>query len=374
MKIVVATDSYKGTMTASVACAAISEGLRNAVPGADVRCVPLADGGEGTLDTIVTAMGGLFRSITVSGPLGDQVSARYGVWEEGRKAVIEMAEASGLLLVAEADRNVMQASTFGTGELIRHALANGAKEIIVAIGGSATCDGGCGAAQALGVRFLTRDGAEIKRALGGGDLRSIGTFDVTGTMRELHGARIKVLCDVRNQMVGACGAAKAYAPQKGATPSEVESLDAGLRAYGTLIERELGIKVLEIKGCGAAGGLGAGLMAFARGHLYQGAPTVMEAVKLEEACADAEAIITGEGCLDEQSLCGKVVEHVAKLGRRLNKPVYVIAGKVRISSETTGNRFAKVAGVVEPDATLPTNPATALRNCAESCSRQWFTG
>lgn len=343
MRLVIAPNSFKGTLSAARACAAIAAGARQVFPNADIVEAPLADGGEGTVDAIVTALGGRRCSVRVRGPLGDPVEAVFGMLAGDRRAVIEMASASGILLVPADQRDALRASTYGTGELIQAALAAGARELLVGIGGSATTDGGCGMAQALGVRFLGGTGAALPPGIGGGDLRRIARIDLTQRDPRIADAKIDVLCDVTNPLAGAHGAACVYGPQKGASPAEVDQLDRGLAHLGELIVRDLHHDVRALPGAGAAGGLGAGLVAFAGGHLGSGARAVIDFIGLEARCRGADLILTGEGCLDRQSLSGKAVAAVAELGARLGIPVAAVAGRVALPEESWRRHFTAVA-------------------------------
>jgi glycerate kinase len=370
IKIVVAPDSFKGTLTAREAAAAMADGIRRALPGARIVEMPMADGGEGTLDAILSATSGTLHALEVRGPLGDPVRARYGMVESGLCAVVEMAQASGLLLTPPDGRDVLRASTYGTGQLMRDALDRGASRVLVTVGGSATCDGGCGMAQALGVRFFSHDGSLLPNGMGGGDIARVHRIDVDAVPRLCREARVEVLCDVSNPLIGAHGAAHVYAPQKGATPREVALLEKNLTHLATLVRRDIGLSVERIPGGGAAGGLAAGLVAFANGRIRSGIEAVIELSRLAEQCNGAAAILAGEGRFDDQSLQGKVVSGLSRLGRELGIPVYVLAGQVVLERGRWSDSFADVAAVSTGEAA--DNPSDALAAAAARAAAVWF--
>ncbi len=322
MKVVVAPDSFKESLSAREVADAIATGLRRAAPECEIVTVPVADGGEGTVQAIVDATGGQIHQRQVTGPLGQPVQAGFGITGDGLTAVIEMAWASGLPLVPEKKRNPLYTNTFGTGELIREALKMGVERILIGIGGSATVDGGVGMAQALGVRFRCRDG-EV--GFGGGELGRITSIDMSARDARLAGVTIEVACDVDNPLVGPTGAAVVYGPQKGATPEQVKVLDANLAHLAGIIEHDLGKRVAHLPGSGAAGGLGAGLVAFLDAKLRPGVEIVLETVRFDEKLAGAQLVITGEGKLDGQSVFGKTPVGVARAAKRRGVPVIALA-------------------------------------------------
>lgn len=324
MRIVIAPDSYKGSMTAAEVAAAMARGVRRLLPTADLDLIPMADGGEGTVQALVDATGGQLITATVSGPLGDPVSATFGLLGDGQSAVIEMAQASGLPLLAPELRNPLLTSTYGTGELIRAALAQGARHLIIGIGGSATNDGGVGMAQALGVRFLDAHGQELLP--GGGALGALDRIDLSGLDPRLADCKVTVACDVDNPLTGERGAAAVFGPQKGATPEMVATLDANLRHLATIIRRNSGQDVEHLPGSGAAGGLGAGLLAFLGATLRRGVEIVVEAVRLTERCAGASLCLTGEGGTDFQTVHGKTPMGVARAAKVHGVPVLCLSG------------------------------------------------
>ena len=326
MRIVIAPQEFKGSLTAVQAAQAIADGLRRALPDAELALVPMADGGPGTVEAVVTAKGGRWQKTAVRGPLGAPMDAAWGIID-GDTAVIEMAAASGLVLVPESQRDPRIASTCGTGQTIAAALAAGCRRIIVGMGGSATNDGGAGVAQALGARLLDEDGQDLPP--GGVALARLARIDVSGLDPRLRQARLFAATDVFNPLCGPQGASAVYGPQKGATPETVRELDAALAHYAAVIERDLGVRVLDVAGAGAAGGLGAGLVAFLRAEIVAGAKLVADAVGLEQRIAGSDLVIAGEGRLDAQTGFGKAPWEVARLARQARVPVIAIAGAVR---------------------------------------------
>ena len=327
MKIVIAPDSFKGCLNTIGVCQALARGVRRVAPDADVVAIPMADGGEGTIEALVASGRGRIVTVTVTGPLGEPVEASYGVLDEGNKAVIEMAAASGLPLVPVERRNPMQTTTFGTGELIRHALQSGRREFIIGIGGSATTDGGAGMAQALGVQFQV-NGVPVSVPMTGALLGSITAVDATALMPEVRASRFVVACDVDNPLLGPRGAARVYGPQKGATPEQCETLDRNLEHYIERVEQETGRRVRDIPGAGAAGGLGAGLMAFLQARLTPGVDIVLEQTDFLRRIQGASLILTGEGQIDFQTAFGKTPAGVARAARTQRIPVVAVAGSV----------------------------------------------
>lgn len=326
MKIILAPDSFKGSLTAVAAAEAMRQGVLDALPEADAIALPMADGGEGTVDALVAATGGRLVRRRVTGPLGDPVEAAFGLLGDGQTAAIEMAAASGLLLVPEGRRNPRVTTTFGTGELIRTALDLGVRRVVIGIGGSATNDGGVGMAQALGARFLKADGSEVGR--GGAALLELERIDLSGLDPRLAESEILVACDVDNPLTGPQGASAVYGPQKGAGPEEVVLLDRALTRLADVAARSLGRDPRSNPGAGAAGGLGYGLMAFLGAGLRRGIDLVMAANGLERLLPGTSLVITGEGRTDGQTLAGKVVLGVARAAARHGVPVVVLSGAV----------------------------------------------
>ncbi len=324
MRIVVAPQEFKGSLTAVQAAEAIAAGLKRALPNTAVEQVPLADGGPGTVAAVVAATGGELRTTPCRDPLGRPITAAFALLNGGHTALVEMAAAAGLTLLRPQERDVRRASTEGVGDLIRAALDAGAHRIVVGLGGSATNDGGSGMARALGVRFLDADGHELPP--GGAVLARLDRIDASGLDPRLRDVEVIGATDVRNPLCGPEGASAVYGPQKGATPAEVAELDAALRRYAAVLRRDLGVDVLELPGAGAAGGLGAALVAFLGARLRSGFELVAEAVRLEQRLAGADLVITGEGRLDGQSLFGKTTVGVARLAYRHGVPVVALCG------------------------------------------------
>ncbi|MGV2812825.1 glycerate kinase [Enterobacter cancerogenus] len=326
MKIVIAPDSYKESLSALEVATAIENGFRDIFPTAEYVKLPVADGGEGTVEAMVAATGGCIVPVDVTGPLGERVDGFYGLSGDEQSAFIEMAAASGLERVAPSKRNPLITTSWGTGELIRHALDAGVKHIIIGIGGSATNDGGAGMVQALGAKLLDAHGQPVGQ--GGGELANLVRIDVSELDRRLADCRIEVACDVTNPLTGEEGASAIFGPQKGATPEMIVTLDNALEHYAQVIARDLDIDVLHLAGGGAAGGMGAALYAFCGAQLRQGIEIVTDALHLDEQVADADLVITGEGRIDSQTIHGKVPVGVARVAKRYNKPVIGIAGSL----------------------------------------------
>ncbi|HZS78937.1 MAG TPA: glycerate kinase [Ktedonobacteraceae bacterium] len=371
MRIVIAPQSFKGSLTAAEAGRAIAEGARVVFPEAEIDVVPIADGGEGTVQALVDATGGQFVERTVTGPLGEPVKAVFGLPGDGQTAVIEMAASSGLPLVPPQRRDPRITTTYGVGELIRAALEEGRRHLIIGIGGSATNDGGAGMAQALGAKLLDSEGKDIEP--GGAALAKLAAIDISTMDERLRDCVVEVACDVNNPLCGERGASAVYGPQKGATPEMVKQLDAALAHYAEVIERNLGVSVRDVPGAGAAGGLGAGLIAFLHAQLRPGAQIVLEAVKLEERLRGADLVITAEGQIDAQTAYGKSVGAVAELAKRYGLPVLALAGGL-------GERYQDVYALgVDAVAALPSRPMTLeyamehaaalLSDCAERTLR-----
>ncbi len=325
-KVVIAPDSFKESLSALEVAEAIERGFRQIFPQVQYVKLPMADGGEGTVDSMVAATGGEIVTVAVTGPLGQPVQAFYGLLGEGETAVIEMAAASGLHLAPKAQRDPRMTTSYGTGELILAALERGVKTIILGIGGSATNDGGAGMMQALGARLLD----DNRQALppGGAALAQLAYIDLSGVDPRLQQVNITAACDVDNPLCGANGASAVFGPQKGATPEMVTQLDAALRHYGTLLEQATGREVINAPGAGAAGGMGAALLGMLNARLRPGIEIVIETLQLEEALRDADLVITGEGRLDSQSIHGKTPIGVARVAKRFGLPVIGIAGSL----------------------------------------------
>lgn len=327
MKIVLAPDSFKGCLSAVQVCNALEIGIKRFLPGVEVIKVPMADGGEGTVQSLVDASGGKVIETYVSDPLGRRIKSFFGMMGDGRTAVIEMAAASGLPLLRLGERSPRNTSTKGTGELVAAALERGSSKIIMGIGGSATNDGGRGMAEALGARFFDKEGELLKQP-GGGALAELADIDISHLHPKLASTEFIIACDVDNPLTGPKGASAVYGPQKGATPADVEFLDAALANYAKVIREKLGKDIDAVPGAGAAGGLGAGLMAFCGAKLRRGVEIVVEATKLVEKCFDADLVITGEGRTDFQTKFGKTPMGVAKAAKLHDLPVILISGSL----------------------------------------------
>jgi glycerate 2-kinase len=373
MKVIIAPDSFKESLSALEVANAIEKGFRDIFPEAEYVKIPMADGGEGTVQSLVDATGGRIMKTEVTGPLGDRVQAFFGVLGDGKTAVIEMAAASGLHLVPSEKRNPLVTTTRGTGELILSALNEGAEHIIIGIGGSATNDGGAGMIQALGGCLLDRHGQEI--GLGGGSLSELADIDLSGLDVRLKHVKIEVACDVDNPLTGPKGASAVFGPQKGATPEMVATLDKNLQHYADVIERVLGKQVKDIPGAGAAGGLGAGLLAFLEAELKRGVEIVLETVKFHERIQDASLVITGEGRIDGQTIFGKTPIGVAKAAKRYNIPVIAIAGSVSDDSDVVLSHgidalYSIVPGIIPLEKALANAEyyvTKTARNIAAAC-------
>ncbi|UNK52062.1 glycerate kinase [Rahnella aceris] len=324
MKIIIAPDSFKESLSAECAAMAIEDGFRAVFPELEAVRLPVADGGEGTVDALIAATGGHRIDIEVTDPQGHRVRGFYGVNGKGDCAVIEMAAASGLMLVPAGQRDPLTATSFGTGELIRHALDGGIRHIILGIGGSATVDGGIGMVQALGGRFTDAQGIDLP--WGGAALAQLAAIDLSQLDPRLAQCRIEVACDVENPLTGPCGAAAVFGPQKGASVQDVQVLDAALAHLAAVIFRHLGVNVLEWPGGGAAGGMGVAARLFLRGNMRSGIDIIMDAIGLDEAMQGATLVITGEGRLDQQTINGKAPVGVARLAQRYHVPVIGLAG------------------------------------------------
>ena len=324
MKIVIAPDSFKESLSAREVAESVERGFKQRLPQAEYVKVPMADGGEGTVQSLVDATGGVIIPQTVTGPLGEPADAFFGILGNKKTAVIEMAAASGLHLVPVEKRNPLFTTTRGTGELIVAALDYGVTHIIIGIGGSATNDGGAGMAQALGARLLDINGIDIEE--GGGALGYLASIDPAGLDPRLASVHIEVACDVNNPLTGKEGASAIFGPQKGATSNMVEKLDRNLEHYASIIERDLGEKINDVPGAGAAGGMGGGLLAFLHAELKRGVDIVVEAAGLSQKIAGADLVITGEGKIDGQTIFGKTPIGVARIAKRCGVPVVAIAG------------------------------------------------
>ncbi len=330
MKIVLAPDSFKESLTAREVCIAMEKGFKQIFPEAEYMHVPMADGGEGTVQSLVDATGGQIMTAMVTGPLGEPRAAAFGILGDKTTAVIEMAQASGLELLPREQRNPLITTTFGTGELIKAALDQGVKTILIGIGGSATNDGGAGMIQALGGHLKDSAGAEI--GFGGGALKNLRTIDITGLDPRLAGTEVITACDVTNPLTGEFGASAIFGPQKGATPAMVRELDEGLQHFARIIRETLGKEIETVPGSGAAGGLGGGLLGFLNTELKRGIDMVISYTQLPEKMAGADLVLTGEGGMDAQTRFGKAPYGVAATAKKFGIPVIALAGNVKADS------------------------------------------
>ena len=358
MKVVIAPQSFKGSISALDAARAMEEGVLRAVPHAETVLVPVADGGDGTLETLVEATGGVIRSTTATGPIGKTVKAEWGALGDGQTAVIEMARTSGLALLSPDERGPLRATTYGLGEVVREALDAGFRSFIVGIGGSATNDGGAGMAQALGVRLLDETGKDLPP--GGAALADLRRIDMSGLDERAIKARFSVAGDVSNPLTGPEGASAVYGPQKGATPDVVEQLDAALKNFAEVVGRDIGTSIDAVPGSGAAGGLGGGMMAFLGGSLRSGVDIVLEHVGLDEKLEGADLVITGEGQLDFQTVYNKAPIGVARRAKQRDIPVIAICGSLGKGFENVhAEGIDAVASIVRAPMTLAEASARA---------------
>ena len=371
MKIVVAPDSFKGSVSALEAANAMEQGIRRVFPDAIIDKIPMADGGEGTVQSLVDATGGHIQTRRVVAPLENEVNAKFGILADGETAVIEMASASGLTLVPPHERNPLRTTTYGTGQLIHAALEAGCRRLIIGIGGSATNDGGAGMAEALGVRLLDVNGEQIPR--GGAGLAELASIDITGLHPAIAETETVVACDVNNPLTGPDGASHVYGPQKGATPEMIETLDQHLGHFDGVLTQALGKSFNDIPGAGAAGGLGAGLMAFLNAELRLGVDIMIDAVGLEKRIEGASVVFTGEGQLDFQTVFGKTPVGVAKVAKARNIPVIAIAGGVAEGAEAVYDAgIDAMLGIVQEPISLEGAVEDATRliaNTAEQAAR-----
>lgn len=372
MRVLIAPDKFEGSLSAGQAARAIEAGLRRARPDAETVLLPVGDGGAGTLDAVLAAG---FQRVTarVTGPTGEPVEAAFAVSPDGERAFVEMAEASGLKRLPGGRRAPRDATTYGTGELLRAALDRGVRSLVLGIGGSATTDGGAGMASALGARLLDQHGQPLPP--GGAALLRLAHIDVSGLDPRLRDLDVTVASDVDNPLVGPDGAAAVYGPQKGATPDDVLLLDSALRRYAQVLKDDLGLDLAEVPGAGAAGGLGAGAIAFLGGKLEPGIDLILDLLGFHAAVADADLVITGEGKLDQQSLRGKAPHGVARAAAAHGVPVVAVAGIVEVSA-----RELRAAGIEEAHALSELEPdlersiaeaAPLLERLTERVGRAW---
>lgn len=360
MKIVIAPDSFKESLSAYEVCESIERGIRKVFPNAIIEKIPMADGGEGTVQSLVDATGGEIIETDVTGPIGEKVRAFYGMLGNGKTAVIEMAASSGLHLVPFSKRNPMKTTTKGLGELITNALDKGATHLIIGLGGSATNDGGAGMIQALGGRLLDSNGNEIPP--GGGALSKLVSIDLTYLDKRLENVAIDVACDVDNPLTGPNGASAVYGPQKGASPEMVKQLEKNLTHFANVYENLFKRAVRNVPGSGAAGGLGACFMAFFSAKLMRGVEIVLNTVQFEEYVKNADLVITGEGKIDSQTIFGKTPVGVAKIAKKYGIPVIALCGTVSEESNAVYEHGIDAVFSINPRIVPLTK---ALENTAE---------
>lgn len=359
MKIVIAPDSFKGSISARDLCASIRNGVLNVNPDAEVIELPLADGGEGTLENMVYSTDGKVCELEVRDPLERPIRASYGVLGDGRTVIIEMAQASGLPLLKEHERNPLIATSFGTGELIRHALDSGYRRFIIGLGGSATNDGGTGMLTALGAKFLNQNGALLPS--GGAALEELASIDVSGMDPRLKESSFTIASDVTNPLCGPDGASAIFGPQKGATPDMVQRLDMALNRFGEIILNVKGVDMRQVPGSGAAGGMGAALMAFLQAECKPGIEIVTEAIDFEKHIQNADLIITGEGKLDHQTLSGKVIAGVCRKAKPYGIPTIALCGEMELASDQMDQIGLKAGFSIVPK---PCHLDEAMENAA----------
>lgn len=365
MNVLIAPDKFRGSLDADAVCKAIEKGVRMAVPSAIITKTPLADGGEGTALILTKSANGRLVDTEVSDPLGRTITARYGLSEDGSTAFIEMSAASGLNLLSKEEQNPLKTSTFGTGQLIAHALASGAKKIILGIGGSATTDAGVGMAAALGYRFLDKEGNELEPT--GSGLQKIARIEDGAVNPLISEAEFIVACDVTNPLFGKNGAAHVYGPQKGADEEMVELLDQGLRSFSQIASAHFVSDLAETPGSGAAGGIGAGAVWFLRATLHEGVRIVMDQLGLQEKIRRADLVITGEGKADEQTLAGKVVKGLAGYCQEAGVPLALLCGTLLIRPEEAEEAgIAYATSVLNRPMDLQTAQDEAFERVAES--------
>lgn len=352
--ITVAVDSFKGSLTSFQVACAVEKGFKKVFPDCVVNKVSIADGGEGTVDALVQTLSGEYVDVMVADPLMRPIQARYGVIDNGKTAVMEMSAASGLPLLLESERNPLKTTTYGTGEMIAHALKHGCRDFLIGIGGSATNDAGVGMLRALGYKFFDRDG---KLLHGGGEiLEHIAVIDSDNVMPELKEAKFTVACDVTNPLYGPDGAAYIFAPQKGATPKMVEQLDLGLKNFAQVVQRHLGVDISELPGAGAAGGLGGALKAFLGATLERGIEMVLNAMNFRQIISDSQLVITGEGRLDKQTVMGKAPSGVMQVASSIGIPTIAIGGAIKDCPELRESGFAAMFPIVA----MPTSLENAM--------------
>lgn len=375
MKIVIAPDSFKGSLSALEVARSIERGIKNVQDNIETVIVPLADGGEGTVQALIDASGGEIIYVTVYDPLCREIQSYYGIMGDGKTAVIEMAAASGLPLLKQEERDPLKTTTYGTGELIKDALDKGCQKFIIGLGGSATNDGGCGMAQALGTKFMDSDGNEID--ITGGELSRIRHIDLTGTDPRIKNAEFLAACDVDNPLCGKRGASAVYGPQKGASGKDVITLDKALAHFSEIVRMQLNVDIKDKAGAGAAGGLGAGAMVFLNAQLQSGIEIIEKITNLSEKMNGADLVITGEGKIDFQTASGKAPFGVAQTAKEKNIPVIALAGELGQKYKGLYTKsFDGIFSIIDKPMTLQEaveNAAILLEDAAENLIRFWIS-
>jgi len=366
MNIVIAPDSFKECLTATEVANNVSKGILKVLPDATICSIPISDGGEGLLESLVLPFDGTLQLIEVKDPLQRTIKSTYGILKDGTTAVIEMAKASGLELLKEHEKNPLITSTYGTGQLIKDALDKGCTRFIIGLGGSATNDGGTGMLRALGLKFLNKKGEELRE--GGGVLNELFSIDISGLDKRIENCEVTVACDVSNPLTGNNGASLVYGAQKGGNNRDLKVLDENLKNYANIIEEMLHENIGTIPGAGAAGGTGAGLLAFLNAKLVNGIELILETLQLEKYIKEADLVITGEGKIDQQTLNGKTIAGIAKMSKKHKVPVIVITGKIGEGiDEIYDNGVSAIYSIVNQ----PMDLSEALKNAdilIESCS------
>lgn len=376
MRVVVATDSFKGSLSSREVADTFELGLRDHTPDCEVVKVVIADGGEGTTEALTESLGGRLIEVEVCDPLGRSIVARYGIVDDSKTAIIELSSASGLTLLNTEERNPLLTSTFGTGEMIADAIQRGCRKFLVGIGGSATNDGGTGALRALGFRFLDSEGSPL---VGGGEiLDKIAAIDNSHVIKELSECEFTIACDVTNPLYGEQGAAYIYAPQKGATPDMVEQLDRALRNFARVVEAFSNRRISDMEGAGAAGGVGGGFKALLNARLVRGIDMVLEAIEFDQIIEGCDLVITGEGKIDRQTIMGKAPSGVLATAREQGIPTIAIGGCVEWCEELRNSQFTAIEAVTPEDMELTKAMRTEtaknnIRHTAKRIAEQYLT-
>ena len=371
MNIVIAPDSFKECLSASEVSECISKGILKVYPKAKVKALPISDGGEGLLESLVLPFEGKIVSVKVKDPLNRDINAQYGILKDFKTAIIELAKASGLELLKDEEKDPLTTSTFGTGQLIKDALDKGCRKLIIGIGGSATNDGGTGIAKALGIKFLDASNNELE--LGGGHLKSLDRIDISNLDKRIKGCEVIVACDVTNPLTGNHGSSFIYGAQKGGSPDVVRVLDNNLKRYADIIKSTFNKDIDKIPGAGAAGGTGAGLLTFLDAKLVSGIDLILKTLQIEEHIKQADMVITGEGKIDKQTLNGKTILGISRLAKKHRIPVIVITGKIGDDiDDIYAQGVTAIHSIVNKPMTLDTSMKhadTLITSCVENVIR-----